>query len=111
MSRRDLAIRIAGGLVAVIVLAWFAYANSGERVDVDFLLFTMRDVSLPTLLYGAAILGMLVILGVGVRADLRLRRQLRERGWHDLREADARAGVRPGSSVKEAEAGGKPPRS
>jgi uncharacterized integral membrane protein len=111
MSRRDLAVRIAGGAVAVFVLAWFAYANTGERVDVDFVLFTLRDVSLPTLLYTAVILGMLVILGVGLRADLRLRRQLRERDWRGLPEGDSQAGAKPATSVEEAEVGGKPGRS
>lgn len=76
MSRRDTAIRVAAGTLAVIVLAWFANANSGERVDLDFLLFSIRDVSLPYVMYGAVIVGMLLVLAVGVRADLRARRQI-----------------------------------
>lgn len=110
MRRRDIAVRVIGGALALIVLAWFAYANVSETVDVDFLLFTLRDVSLPALLYGAVIVGMLVILGVGFSADLRLRRQLRESGWRGLSESDSRVGARPGSSVEEAEVGGKRPR-
>lgn len=111
MSKRDIAVRIIGGALAVIVLAWFAYANAGESVDVDFLLFTLRDVSLPTLIYGAVILGMLVIMAVGLRADLRLRRQLRRRGWPGLTDSESRAGVKPASHVEEAEVGGETPRS
>lgn len=110
MSRRDIAVRVIGGALALIVLAWFAYENASERVDVEFLLFTLRDVSLPTLLYGAVIVGMLVILGVGFRSDLRLRRQLRGRGWQALPENESRPNAKPSSSVEEAEVGGKTPR-
>jgi len=76
MSKRDIAIRVIGGALAVIVLAWFANANAGERVDIDFLLFAVRDVSLSVVLYGAVIVGMLLVLLVGLRTDLRARRQI-----------------------------------
>lgn len=107
MNRRDIAVRLIGGALALIVLAWFAYANAGERVDVDFLLFTLRDVSLPTILYGAVIVGMLVILGVGFRADLRLRRHLGGRDLKGLTEGDSARGTRAALSGDEAEVGGK----
>lgn len=76
MNRRGIAIRVVAGVIAVFLLAWFANANAGERVDVDLLLFTVRDVSLSVVLYGAVIIGMLLILAVGLRADLKTRREI-----------------------------------
>ncbi|NIR46151.1 MAG: hypothetical protein GWN99_17120 [Gemmatimonadetes bacterium] len=71
MNRRDLLMRIAGGLLIVVALAWFAYVNSGEQVDVDFGLFAIRSVSLSLVIYGAIVVGMVFMLAVSLRGDVR----------------------------------------
>ncbi len=70
-------LRAAAGLLLVVLLGWFAHANAGQPVDLRFGLFTLRDVSLPAALYGAVIVGMLLILAVSLRHDLRTRQALR----------------------------------
>ena len=105
MSKRDIAIRVGGGVIAVLVLAWFANANTGERVDVDFLLFTLRDISLSVVLFGAVIVGMLLILAVGLRADLKTRREIRNyrRIAGDLPGAGDSGEGKPGSKRSKVE--------
>jgi uncharacterized integral membrane protein len=78
VSRRgNVALRIGLGLAGVLLLAWFAHAHAGQSVTLRFGLFTLRSVSLPLALYGAVIVGMLIVLGVGLRGDLRARRRAR----------------------------------
>lgn len=57
--------------------AGFALANSGERVTVELGLATLRGVSLPLVVFVSVLLGMVLVLAVGLRADLRTRRRLR----------------------------------
>ena len=77
MNKKTLAIRILGGVVAVGALGWFAYANGGQTVDLHFGLFTLRGVSLPVVVYGSVIAGMLLVIGVSARADLRAQKALK----------------------------------
>ena len=76
MRRGKLALRILGGALVVAALGWFAYANAGQSVDVEFGLFTLSDVSLPVLAFGSVILGMLFIVAISWRSDLRARQAL-----------------------------------
>ncbi len=66
-------LKIVAAVLAVLVLARFAYVHAGQRVDLHFGLFTLRGVSLSVVMYGSLILGMIVVLAVGLRHDLRER--------------------------------------
>ncbi len=57
--------------------AGFAVANGNERVTVELGLITVRRVSLPLVVFVSVLLGMLLVLAAGLRADLRTRRRLR----------------------------------
>ncbi len=77
MKGRQIALRAVLGLLVVAALGWFAYANAGQSVDLDFGLFTLRGVALSSAIYAAIIVGMLLMLAVGLRNDLRTRQALR----------------------------------
>jgi uncharacterized integral membrane protein len=68
---RLVAVRGAVGLTIVAALAWFAYANAGQTVNLRFGLFTLRSVPLMFALYGAVVVGMLVMLVAGLRSEMR----------------------------------------
>lgn len=64
--------------VVVAGLAFgFAVANGDQRVTVELGLVTLRSVSVPVLVFGAVLVGMLAVFLAGLRADLRTRRTLR----------------------------------
>ncbi len=68
-------------LVAVALLAaGFAYLNGAERVSVHLGFTVLYRVPLTIVVFVAFILGMLVMFGVSLRQDLRIRRALRESG-------------------------------
>ncbi len=70
MNNRAILMRVAGGLLIVVALGWFAYMNSGQAVDLNFGLFAMRAVSLSLVIYGAIVVGMVFMLAVSLRGDL-----------------------------------------
>lgn len=75
----------AGALAALFLLAWFASVHFSQRVTLQFGIVTLRNVPLPFALYGAVTLGMLVMIFVGLRTDLRTRNLLRRyRAMADL---------------------------
>lgn len=79
--------RWAGAIAVVVVLAGsagFAVLNGGQRVTLDLGLATFRRVPVTWVAFGALLLGMLMMLAVDLRSDLRVRRILRDR----LREED-----------------------
>ncbi|MGD2217757.1 MAG: hypothetical protein PVJ64_13460 [Gemmatimonadales bacterium] len=76
MKWRALTFKIIGGALIVALLAWFAYANSDQSVDIKLGLFTLRGISLPILIYGSVIVGMLVMVAVSLRNDMRTRQAL-----------------------------------
>lgn len=90
MKKGALTIRILGGVLLVGALSWFAYANSGQSVELKFGLFTLRGLSLPFVVYASVIVGMLVVLGVSFRSDLRARQALRR---YDQIAADVLGGI------------------
>jgi uncharacterized integral membrane protein len=66
-------------LVAVFsaVAALFAVQNGGIRVPIHLGIVTVRSVSLPVVVFTSVIVGMLMVLLAGLRADLKTRRMLR----------------------------------
>lgn len=76
MKKNVLLLRILGGMVAVVGLGWFAYANGGQTVDLHLGLFTLRGISVPVVVYGSVIAGMLLVVGVSARSDLRSQKAL-----------------------------------
>ncbi|NIN73053.1 MAG: hypothetical protein GTO46_14220 [Gemmatimonadetes bacterium] len=76
MKWRELTFKVIGGALIVALLAWFAYANSDQSVDIKLGLFTLRGISLPVLVYGSVVLGMLLMIAVGLRNDVRTRQAL-----------------------------------
>jgi uncharacterized integral membrane protein len=76
MKWRALSWKILGGALIVALLAWFAYANSDQSVDIELGLFTLRGISLPILVYGSVVAGMLLMVAVGLRNDMRTRQAL-----------------------------------
>lgn len=71
------AVRVVNVLLAAGAATAFAAANGGQRVRVELGLVTLRGVSLPVVVFASVLLGMVVVLLVGLRADLRTRRRLR----------------------------------
>lgn len=71
------AVRVVNVLLLLAAATAFAVANGGQRVRVELGLVTLESVSLPTVVFASVIAGMLVVLAVGARADLRTRRRLR----------------------------------
>lgn len=65
---------LAFALVAALAF-WFTAENSRELVNVDLFLFRIRA-SLPLIVFGSMLVGMLAVFLVGLRADLRTRQLL-----------------------------------
>jgi uncharacterized integral membrane protein len=70
MSKRGILTRLAGGLLIVVALGWFAYVNSSQTVDLNFGLFAIHAVSLSIVIYGAIVLGMVFMLAASLRRDM-----------------------------------------
>lgn len=71
-------------LAALAVALGFASLNSGQRVTLRLGFMTLYGIPLTAVAFGSLLLGMLVMLVAGIRADLKVRRILRTR----LREED-----------------------
>lgn len=71
-------------LVAVVVLGvLFALGNAGRVVSINLGLFTLSRVPVTFVAFGGMVAGMGVMLVAGIRADLKVRRLLRERHQRD----------------------------
>lgn len=85
--------KLASRILAFVLLAllafWFTAENSRELVNIDLFLFRVRA-SLPLVVFGAMLVGMVAVFLVGLRADLRTRRLLGR-----YREALERLGAGP----------------
>lgn len=66
-----------GFAVVAGAAVWFAAVHGGQRVDLHLGLFTLRSVSLPTVVFASVLIGMGAVFFAGLRADLRTRRALR----------------------------------
>lgn len=66
-------------LIAVVAMfsTWFAVANGGQRVSLRLGLLTLRSISVPALVFGSVILGMVIVILAGLSADLRTRAMIR----------------------------------
>ncbi|HAY76362.1 MAG TPA: hypothetical protein DCY33_00880 [Gemmatimonadetes bacterium] len=69
----------------------FASLNSSHRVTLRLGFVTLLGVPLTVVVFGAVIMGMVVMLGAGVQSDLKVRRILRARLVEEDREERARA--------------------
>ena len=79
-------------LIFVAVAAFsfgFAAANASERVTLNLGVVTLRSVSLPVVVFASALIGMIVVFLVGLRADLRTR-QLLQRYRQTLEDKEGR---------------------
>ncbi|UCC84794.1 MAG: hypothetical protein JSW46_07695 [Gemmatimonadota bacterium] len=90
MKWRALAFKVIGGALIVALLAWFAYANSDQSVDIKLGLFTLRGISLPVLVYSSVVVGMLLMVAFGLRNDMRTRQALDR---YDKIAADVMQGI------------------
>lgn len=72
--------RIWSRVLAFVLVAgaafWFTVENAARRVTVDLLLFRVST-SVPLVVFGSVMVGMLTVFLVGLRADLQTRRTLR----------------------------------
>jgi uncharacterized integral membrane protein len=82
------------GVGALLVLSMaFAALNSGQGVTLRLGFATLYRLPLTLVVFGAVILGMLVMLVAGIRSDLRVRRILRERLVEEDLDERARTAV------------------
>ena len=66
----------------------FAYLNGGERTTLHLGFTTLYQLSLVALVFGAFLLGMIMMFIITLRYDLRMRRLLRQRNVADPRGAE-----------------------
>lgn len=69
--------RLFSFLVIAVLAFGFAAANGQQVVNVRLGILTLRNVSLPVVVFGSILLGMVIVFVAGLRADLRTRRVLR----------------------------------
>lgn len=81
---------VAGVLLILTLSMGFAALNSGQLITLRLGFTTLYGVSLSTTVFAALILGMVVMLLVGLRSDLRVRRILLERLADEDRDERAR---------------------
>ena len=76
------------GVLAVLVLSMgFAALNGAQRVTLRLGIATLYGVPLTVVAFGGLVAGMVIMLGAGVRSDLKVRRILRARlAEEDLEE-------------------------
>jgi uncharacterized integral membrane protein len=65
-------------LLVAILAGAFAYLNGGERIALNLGFTVLFRVPLSIVVFGAFLLGMIVMFLLGLRHDLRVRRVLRE---------------------------------
>ena len=81
----------AGVLVVLSLSMVFAALNGDQRVTLRFGVATLYRVPITAVVFGALILGVVVMLVAGIHSDLKVRRILRERLAEEDREEKARA--------------------
>lgn len=81
---------VAGVLLILTLSMGFAALNAGQLITLRLGFTTLYGVSLSTTVFAALILGMVVMLLVGLRSDLRVRRILLERLADEDRDERAR---------------------
>jgi len=79
------------GILAVLVLSiGFSALNGTQRVTVRLGFTTLYGVPLTVVVFGALILGMVVMLVAGIHSDLKVRRILRARLAEEAEEEQSR---------------------
>jgi uncharacterized integral membrane protein len=88
---------ILGALALLVLSTVFAARNGARVVTVDIGFATLERMPLPVVVFGAVLLGMLVMLAAGIHSDLKVRSILkarltdedrREREWSDRNQQD-----------------------
>ncbi len=83
------------GLAAVVLLGVaFARGNAGREVAINLGIITLDSVPVTFVAFGGMVVGMAVVLVAGIRADLKVRRLLRER---HMKESLTGPGSAPGT--------------
>ena len=87
------------GLAAVVLLGVaFARGNAGREVAINLGIVTLDSVPVTFVAFGGMVVGMAVVLVAGIRADLKVRRLLRERHMQESLTAPGSApGAAPGT--------------
>lgn len=79
------------GLLLVLLLAFgLAWLNGGQRVTLRLGIATLYRVPLTVVIFGSLIVGMTIVMVAGIRADIRVRRILREKLREEGEEERAR---------------------
>lgn len=79
------------GLLLVLVLAFgLAWLNGGQRVTLRLGIATFYRVPLTVVIFGSLLVGMTIVMVAGIRADIRVRRILREKLQQEGEEERAR---------------------
>jgi uncharacterized integral membrane protein len=81
---------VAGALVVLLLSLAFAAQNGSESVTLHLWFFTLYQVPLTVVTFGALLVGMLMMFVTGIQSDLKVRRILRERLAEEDREERAR---------------------
>jgi uncharacterized integral membrane protein len=84
-------VRWATLLAVVLLTGVFSYLNAGQRITLHLGFTTLYRLSLSHIVLGAFLLGMLTMFLVGLRNDLRLRRDLRGDAAHRPLPPETRA--------------------
>lgn len=79
---------VFGLLVLLLISSVFAALNGDRRVSIDFGVGMMHRVPVTFVVFGSVLMGMLVMLAVGVRSDLKVRRILKERLGSEVQQDD-----------------------
>lgn len=79
-------VRLLDFALLVAVALAFTAANGGQRVQVELGLVTLQRVSLPVVVFASVLLGMLLCILAGLRADLRKRRRMRR--WQEFQDRE-----------------------
>lgn len=80
-------VRLLDFVLLVTIALAFTAANGAERVQVDLGLLTLQRVSLPAVVFGSVLLGMILCILAGLRTDLRKRRRMRR--WQEFRDRES----------------------
>lgn len=72
-------LNVAGVVITLALAMGFSSLNSSQRVTIRLGVTTIYGVPLTAIVFGALLLGMLIMLVAGIRSDLKVRRILRAR--------------------------------
>lgn len=79
-------LRVLDFVLLLAVAVGFTAANGAERVQVELGVLTLQRVSLPAVVFASVLVGMLLCILAGLRADLRNRRRIER--WEEFRDRE-----------------------